>query len=91
MNAWIQVNAGNPAPTPAPTPATPANNNKLGNIVGSIAGLHKDVFGFQALDASQDTSGAVLQVTAETGVAGTDINAAGQRTASSLPMLPGTV
>ena len=85
----MQVNAGNPPP--APTPAAPANNNKLGDIVGSIEGLHKDVFGFQALDASQDTSGAVLQVTAETGVAGTDITAAGPRTASSFPMLPHTV
>ena len=82
----FQVNAAIPTPTPSPTPPTPAAPaNKLGDIVGSIAGLHKDVFGFQALDDSQDTSGAVLPVTAETGVAGTDINSAPQGNASSIP------
>ena len=81
----LQVNAGNPSPTPTPTPAPANNNNKLGNLANSIAGLHKDVFGFQALDSAQDTSGAVLPVTAETGVSGQDINAAGTSELSSTP------
>ncbi|CAL5230081.1 g13538 [Coccomyxa viridis] len=82
----VTVNAAIPTPTPSPTTPTPAAPaNKLGNIVDSIAGLHKDVFGFQALDASQDTSGAVLPVTAETGVAGTDINSAPQVTGAAAP------
>ena len=81
----VQVNAGNPSPTPTPTPAANNNNNKLGNLVDSITGLHKDVFGFQALDSTQDTSGAVLPVTAETGVAGQDINAAAAGALSPSP------
>ena len=42
----------------------------------------------QALDSSSDSSAAVLQVTAEVGVKGTDINAAGAggRLSMNLPI-----
>lgn len=91
-SCYPQVNAGNPtpAPTPAatpaatPTPSSAPTPNKVNGLLGGIDTLHKDVFGFQALDPSTDTSGVVLPVSASVGVQGQDINSAG---AGDLPLL----
>ena len=76
------MNAGIPAPTPTPTtPAStpaPTPTSKAQGIVDGLSQLHKNVFGFQALDATVDTN-AVLPVTAEIGVMGTAVNDAAVR------------
>ncbi len=57
-----------PSTTPAPPAATQAPG-KIQKIIGDLAGLHKDAFGFQSLQAA-DSFDSVLPVQADQGSEG---------------------
>ena len=65
----MQVNAG---------AAAPGKEAKVSGLLNGLNNIHKDVFGFQSLDTSGDSSssGSVLSVTAETGTQGQTVTRA---------------
>lgn len=61
-----------PSPTPTPPEATKAPG-KIQKIIGDLADLHKDAFGFQSLQAT-DSFDSVLPVQAEQGSEGASVS-----------------